>query len=194
MEQELAVLGGLDESNEDLRSSSQRRRWPLRVGIGVLVVALVVTGTGYYLSYRSAQDWSSTARQRAADLASTVRQRDALATQLTAAQDELNTTKSTLADTTTKYNQATDRIRSLANEKAQVGDQAALLAEAVALSSHVSTELNACVNNLQRLELLLVNFQSYDIDVVISLTEQINAGCNQAKSDNAALAQKLGSA
>jgi uncharacterized protein involved in exopolysaccharide biosynthesis len=71
------------------------------------------------------------------------RQRDDLDSQL-------QTTKEDLADTVRKYNKANDRIRSLANEKAQVGDQAAFLAETVALSNQVTIELDACVNDLKQ--------------------------------------------
>lgn len=59
------------------------------------------------------------------------------------------------------------------------------------LSQRVTTELDACVTQLQQLQVYLVDFQSYDVDSLISYARGVNEGCNLAKSDNADLAEKL---
>lgn len=194
-----ASLGWEQTVERDAAPVRPRRRWPYVVVIVVLVAAVAGAGTALVQSSRAAEGWRAVANQRAADLAVTRGQRDALGSQLSAANSQLSAAKgqlvaarSTLAETTAKFNSASARIRALAAEKAQVGDQAALLAESVALSKRVSAELDTCVNNLQQLESYLVDFQNYDTTSLVAFTSQINAGCDQARSDNATLVQQLG--
>lgn len=167
------------------------RRWVRTLSIAVLAIALVGVSAALVYSSRSAGAWRDTANRTAAELAAATQQRDAVAAQLKSAQASLASTRNELADTTDKYNAATDRIRSLANEKAQVGDEAALLAEAVALSQRVTTELDTCVTQLQQLQAYLVDYQSYDLESLISYARSVNSGCARARSDNAELAQRL---
>lgn len=174
-------------------SRRPRRAWPRTLLLVFLVLALVGVSTALAYSVRSAGAWRDDANLKAADLVSVRKQRDDLSAQLKSTQTTLASTRTQLADTTAKFNAASDRIRSLANEKAQVGDQAALLAEAVALSQRVSTELDTCVTQLQRLQGYLVDFQSYDLEALIAYARGVNDGCDRAKSDNAALAAKLDS-
>jgi septal ring factor EnvC (AmiA/AmiB activator) len=169
-----------------------RSRRGLRVVIVLLSLALLVAAGGFVYSARSAQSWRDTAGRTANTLKSTQQQREAIKTQLAATEVQLDSTKKNLAGVTTKYNQATDRIRSLADEKAQVGDQAAILAETIALSRTVTQELDTCVNNLQALQGYLVNYQAYDSTSLIQYATDINGSCDSARSDNAALAKQLG--
>jgi chromosome segregation ATPase len=125
-------------------------------------------------------------------LQSTRQQSESFKAQLAATQAQLDRTKKNLAGVTTQYNQATDRIRSLADEKAQVGDKAAILAETIALSRTVTQELDTCVNNLVALQGYLINYQAYDSTSLIQYATDINSSCDSARSDNAALAKQLG--
>jgi Tfp pilus assembly protein PilO len=169
-----------------------RSRRGLRVVIVLLSLALLVAAGGFVYSARSAQSWRDTAGRTENTLKSTQQQREAVKTQLAATEVQLDSTKKNLAGVTTQFNQATDRIRSLADEKAQVGDQAAYLAETIALSRTVTQELDQCVTNLQSLESYLVNSQAYDAASLMKYTTDINGFCDQARSDNAALAKQLG--
>jgi len=170
-----------------------RSRRGLRVVIVLLSLALIVAAGGFAYSTHSAQSWRGTAGKTANTLEATQRDREAIKTQLAATQVQLDGTKKDLAGVTTQYNQATDRIRSLADEKAQVGDQAAYLAETVVLSDRVTQELDTCVSDLQSLEGYLVNYQAYDSTSLIQYATDINSSCDSARSDNAALAKRLGS-
>ena len=169
-----------------------RSRRGLRVVIVLLTLALFVAAGGFAYSTHVAQSWRDTAGKTANTLEATRQEREAIKAQLAATQIQLDGIKKNLASVTTQYNQATDRIRSLADEKAQVGDQAAILAETIALSRAVTQELDTCVNDLQSLEGYLVNFQAYDSASLIQYATDINNSCDQARTDNAALASQLG--
>ena len=158
----------------------------------LLTVLLAVSAVALWETYASGRGWEKTATQRASQLQAMTVQKDQLTAQLTAAQHDLASTKATLAERTAQYNAASARIRSLADEKAQVGDKAAALAEAVVLSKQVSAELDTCVNSLEQLQGYLVNFASYDVTWLATYAGEVNGGCDKARADNAELAQALG--
>ena len=55
-----------------------------------------------------------------------------------------------------------------------------------------TTELDTCVDRLQQLQVYLVDFESYDLEQLMSFARETNDGCNDAQADNAALAAALG--
>ncbi len=150
----------------------------LAIMVGILAALLVYSNS-------SASAWQADAQKQSAALAAMTAERDARVT-------ELGEVKSKLDTTTGNFNQAAARIRALADEKAQVGDQAAILAEVTALSQSVTAELDACVNQLQQLQGYLINFDSYSADAVVTVLQEVNDGCNTAQDDNAALAKMIG--
>jgi septal ring factor EnvC (AmiA/AmiB activator) len=171
------------------------RRWPFILAIVVLLIVAAGMGAGFAYSNSSAQAWRESSTQAASDLASTrqdltsvTQERD----QLRGVRDELTRTQSSLADMTSKFNAVSDRIRSLSNEKAQIGDQAALMTEFLAMSHQVTQEMDQCISALQTLEGYLVNYRSYDSVSLGNYTQGINKGCNQARADSDALSKKLG--
>jgi small-conductance mechanosensitive channel len=184
---DIEQLPNRDLADRDLDSDNPpHRRWLwLTLVAGVAIVATVL---GVLLAYSnsSASAWQREAQQKSADLAAMTSERNARVA-------ELRTMKAELATTTVKYNDAAARIRALADEKAQVGDQAAALAEATALSQTVTTELDTCVEQLQQLQGYLINFDSYNADAVVTVLQEVNAGCNGAQEDNAALAKMIAS-
>jgi septal ring factor EnvC (AmiA/AmiB activator) len=181
------------------------RRWPFIVSIVVLALVAAGLGAGFAYSTYSAQKWQSTANKTSDDLAKTsndlaamTKQRDTFKSDAQGLQNrlddvniELTETQNKLAGVTTDYNTATDRVRSLANEKAQAGDDAAYFATLVSMSQGVTEEMDACISDLQKLQTYLVDFSSYDPDDVITYARQINDGCNKARADSDALSQKL---
>jgi len=181
-------------SSQPENPRARGRRWPFVLTIVVLSMLAAGMGTGFAYSNSSAQAWRESSTQAASDLAST---RQGLASvtqerdQLLGVRDELTRNQSSLADMTSKYNAASDRIRSLSNEKAQVGDQAALMAGFVATSHQVTQEMDQCISALQTLEGYLVNARSYDSVSLGNYTQGINKGCNQARADSDALSKKL---
>lgn len=170
-----------------------RRLWPYALAAGTLVVALTGVTAALVYSVHSANAWRDSSNQKAAELASTRKQRDELDARLKSVEGNLAFTQTKLADTTAKFNEASDRIRSLANEKAQVGDAAAELAEAVVLSRRVTLELNSCVTQLQELQVYIVNYESYDWNSLVAYAQGVNDDCSRAKADNATLAARLDS-
>lgn len=176
-------------------AKSRRGLWLV---IGLLSLALLVTAGGFAYSAHSAQSWRDTADRTASELNSTRQQREDFKAQLAASRVQLASTEGDLASVTTKlneattnYNRATDRIRSLANEKAQVGDQAAILAETVVLSDRVTKELDTCVSDLQTFSSYLIQYQGQDMTNLLGFAGRVDTDCNLAKSDNAVLAQRL---
>ncbi|WP_087874509.1 hypothetical protein [Arthrobacter globiformis] len=181
------------------------RRWPFIVSIVVLALVAAGLGAGFTYSTYSAQEWRSTATKTADDLSKTsddlsamTEQRDGfksdaqdLQNRLDDLNSELTETQNKLAGVTTDYNTATDRVRSLADEKAQAGDDAAYMATLVAMSQGVTAEMDTCISDLQELQTYLVDLSSYDLDDVITYARQINDGCNKARADSDALSQKL---
>lgn len=187
--------GSIEERSSQPESPPARgRRWPFVVIIVVLSILAAGAGAGFAYSNSSAQAWRESSTQAASDLAST---KKALASatlerdQLLGVRDELTRTQSSLADMTSKYNAASDRIRSLSNEKAQVGDQAALMTGFVATSHQVTQEMDQCISALQTLEGYLVNSRSYDSVSLGNYTQSINTGCSQARADSDALSKQL---
>ena len=169
----------------------QRRRWPFVVAIVVLLLLCAALGAGVVYETNAAKQWRDIASNTAEDLTSMTQQRDAVNGQFASAQSQLSTSQKSLSDVTAQYNTASDRIRSLSNEKAQVGDKAALLAELVGLSKTVTGEMDTCISSLQSLEVYLVDFQSYDATSLTSYVRSVNAFCNQARADSDALSRKL---
>lgn len=160
------------------------RRWPFLVSILVLCLIAATLGVGFAYSNYSAQEWRTSANQSAQDLTAMTNQRDDLIGQTQELQTQLGTM-------TAQYNTATDRIRSLSNEKAQIGDNAAYLATLVAISQRVTSEMNACINDLQILQTYMVNYSSYDFTSLMSYARQVGSVCNQARADSEALSRKL---
>jgi hypothetical protein len=174
----------LADPGEESNHPAQRRKWlrlavtaALAITAGVLAALLIYTNS-------SASAWQVEAANKSAALASMTSERDARVT-------ELGNVKAELDTTTEKYNEAAARIRALADEKAQVGRQAAILAEVTALSQDVTTELDTCVDQLQQLQGYLINFNSYNADAVVTALQAVNDGCNAAQDDNAALAKMI---
>jgi hypothetical protein len=178
---ELQVLA----SRERVLAPQQHlRRWPFVVSIVALCVIAAGLGVGFAYSTNSAQDWRASANTSAQDLAAMTKQRDGLKVQAGDLQTKLS-------DMTTQFNTATDRIRSLSNEKAQAGDDAAFLATLVAMSQKVTVGMDSCIKDLQKLQTYLVNSASYDTTSLISYARQINSGCDQVRADSDALSKKL---
>lgn len=181
------------------------RRWPFIVAIVVLALVAAGLGAAFAYSTYSAQEWRSTANKTSDDLAKTsndlasmTKQRDSfksnaqdLQNQLDDANSQLTETQQKLAGVTTDYNTASDRVRSLADEKAQAGDAAAYMQTLVSMSQGVTSEMDTCISDLQKLQTYLVDFSSYDPDALISYARQVNDGCNKARADSEALSKKL---
>jgi septal ring factor EnvC (AmiA/AmiB activator) len=181
------------------------RRWPFIVSIVILALVAAGLGAAFAYSTYSAQEWRSTANKtsddlakKSDDLAAMTKQRDSFKSDAQDLQNRLDDVNSQLAETqnnltgvTTDYNTATERVRSLADEKAQAGDDAAYMGTLVAMSQGVTEEMDICISDLQKLQTYLVDFSSYDPDDLITYARQINDGCNKARADSDALSKKL---
>jgi hypothetical protein len=163
----------------------------LRAVIFVLSVALLGLGAGLAYSSSSARAWHDTAVSSATQLGAAQRQRDDVRAQLASTQSQLVATKQELSELAAQPGVATDPVPPLAGGPAQVGDQAAYLAETVALSDRASQELGTCVTEVQTFSSYLIQYQGQDKTNLLDFARQVNTDCTLAKTDNATLAQRL---
>lgn len=167
------------------------RRWPYIATIVVLAAGILALGAGYVYSTNSAEQWRTTSEKTSRDIDSMTSDRDSLAQKNTTLTSQLDDKTSKLGDTTTQLNSANDRIRSLANEKAQVGDNAAMLAELVAASQTVSGEMATCIHEHQNYETYLGGPRPYDQVSVLSRLQSLNSVCAVAYKDSDSLTRTI---
>jgi septal ring factor EnvC (AmiA/AmiB activator) len=181
----LDELHGFASQEAVLAPQRYSRRWPFVVSIVVLCLVAAGLGAGFAYSTNSAQEWRTSANKSAQDLAAMTTQRDGLKVQAGDLQTKLS-------DMTTQFNTATDRIRSLSNEKAQIGDQAASLATLVVMSQQVTKEMDLCISDQQKFMSYLANYRPSDYASAMNSARQADTDCNRARADSSALSRTLG--
>ena len=183
----------------------QPKRWPLTAFAVIVFLVAAVLAVGYTYSTHSAQEWQATAESSAKKLGVVSAERDDLESEVADLETEVAGLKSEVADLqkksddlqshseelTSGLDSATERIRSLADEKAQVGDLAAWQADALRLSESVTTQMDTCIADLQELQTYLVDFMSYEPDSLLKYIQDINDGCDEARRGSADLSTKL---
>ena len=169
-----------------------RRRFPIWPTVAVLaLLGCGALGAGLMYANSSADQWRVRSHQSEAARAETQLELDGSRIQAEKLQTDLAKTQAALTGVTKDYNEAAARIRSLANEKAQVGDTLAEVQQITALSQQVSTKLDACINNLRTLQGYVVSLDSYNLDEVIAFATEVNRSCNEAQRLNAALSDVI---
>src|SRR5690606_22117104 len=134
----------------------------------------------YVYSNNSAREWQVRAEQLSAELGEMTGQRQQVQGLLDTSQAALAETKAALEEVTEQYDAASERIRDLADEKAQAADTVGALGSAVERSRNVALQLDQCVAGLQELQDYLIDIDRYDISVVLGVAEEINEGCDEA--------------
>ncbi|WP_347350986.1 hypothetical protein [Intrasporangium sp.] len=172
------------------------RRWPTRLAWALVAVCLASLGTlgyGYQRSLDSSRDWKALADSTTVALEATRTDLDRTSETLTRtklALDEtrkaLDETKGSLSAVAGQYDEASERIRELADEKAKVGDEAGLLATAVAQAARLQDQLDTCVTGLRNLQAYLVAPDSPDPAALAAVVAQVNAGCDEAQNQSRA--------
>ena len=152
------------------------------VTTGLLVLALGASSAAYVYSNNAAREWQVRAEQVSGELADMTAQRRQVQDLLDASQSALAETKSALEAVTEEYNDAANRIRDLADEKARAADTVGVLGSAVDRSRNVAVQLDQCVAGLQELQDYLIDIDNYDISVVLGVAEEINRGCDRAQA------------
>lgn len=163
-----------------------RRRSPVLVALTVfLFVALLATAALAAYLWRTTDEWRAEADRVTTVATDVAAERDDLAADLDQAQRDLEATEEQLR-------QVQDRLLSLAEERAQTGDELEairLLANNVA---RVAGELEACVRSQEQLIGVLEEVELYDPDSVAQGTEQISAACADALAGSEELKRELG--
>lgn len=176
-----------DEDAEAKPALQRPRRWPYVATIVVLAVGLLTLGAGYFYSTNSAEQWRASSDKAARDLDYMKAVRDDLTQKNTTLASQLGDTTKQLNDATTQLSSSNDRIRSLANEKAQIGDTAAVLTTLVANSQKVTSETAACIHQHQDLESFLSGPRPYDHAAWQSRSTSVDSVCEVAYKDATSL-------
>jgi chromosome segregation ATPase len=166
-------------------------RAPVRRGSRVLAVVLVATiAVGAYLWLttvrwqRSSAEWEEKAHGYAEEVASLRMQLDGATSELEAARDQLST--------------ATARIRDLANEKAQLGDENVASQQYLdyqtqvsAAAATVASALGQCVSGQEQLVGYLKEADQYEAADLRRYEQQVGSLCADAEQANDALQREL---
>ncbi|WP_457253126.1 hypothetical protein [Pedococcus sp. P5_B7] len=181
------------EARPEPPSQGPNRRWfPIWPSVAVLaVLGCAGLSGGVVYANNSADQWQARASQNEEARARTQGELDLSRAEADRLQTNLTKTQGSLSAVTKDYNDATARIRALANEKAQVGDTLAQVQQITALSQQVSSKLDTCINNLRTLQGYVVNLDSYDIDDVIAYATEVNRSCDEAQNLNATLSDVI---
>lgn len=163
-----------------------RRNSRLLVGYTVLVtVALLgVGGLAAYL-WHTTDEWRSEAERReviATDLAD---QRDELAGELDQIERDLRATEEQLLE-------VQDRLLTLAEERAQTGDELELTRMVAQDVADVAAELRSCVQGQDALIGVLEQPELYDPEAVNQVVEEVRTACAEALQRSQELQERLG--
>lgn len=196
---------GHSSGDEAIEPTARRprppRRWPTILAwtlVALCVISLGVLGYGYKQSLDSSRDWKALADSTTTELESSRVQLDRTTETLTKTKSALDDTRKALDETkgnlkevAGQYNDASERIRQLASEKAKVGDQAGMLSTAVEQAGRLQEQLDACVIGLRDLQTYLVNAGDYDAESLAKLVAQVNSGCDEAQTQSKAFQEWL---
>lgn len=163
------------------------RRWPYVATIVVLAVGLLTFGAGYFYSTNSAEQWRASSDKAARDLDYMKAVRDDLTQKNSTLASQLADTTKQLNDATKQLSSSNERVRSLANEKAQIGDTAAVLTTLVANSQKVTSETAVCIHAHQDLESFLGGPRPYDHAAWQSRSTSVDSVCEVAYKDATSL-------
>ena len=166
-------------------------RAPGRRGSRVLAVVLVATiAVGAYLWLttvrwqRNSAEWEEKAHGYAEEVATLRMQLDGANSELEAVRDQLST--------------ATARIKDLANEKAQLGDENVVSQQYLdyqtqvsAAAATVASALGQCVSGQEQLVGYLKEADQYEAADLRRYEQQVGSLCADAEQANAALQQEL---
>lgn len=167
----------------------RHRRRPVAVAVlsALLVVALAIASYLYVATTAYADraaEWESVARDTGEDLAQERVTLEGTMAELEAVREQLSTAQA--------------RITELANEKAQLGDDAEAQRQLTDYQARVSeaagtvaSALNQCVDGQNRLIGYLENAESYDPEDLARFRAEVDALCQSATDANLALQQEL---
>ncbi|MDR0483183.1 MAG: hypothetical protein LBH13_08565 [Cellulomonadaceae bacterium] len=165
------------------------------VALSVITAAALALGTYFWYAADRWHDdsvaWQAKAHSHASDVSN-------LQTQLNTAETNLADAKASLEESNAQLTTATDRITSLANEKAQAGDQAATNQQLLdyqksvsTAASEVSSSLEACIAGQTQLIDALKDPGRYTDTSVAAFTTQLNTLCQRAKDANTQLQRQV---
>ncbi|MCA5893112.1 hypothetical protein LEP48_07050 [Isoptericola sp. NEAU-Y5] len=164
----------------------RRRALPLVLAL-LLVASLALGGYLWLTTVRWQGDsaaWESEARGYADQVASLQAELDATGAELVAAREQLAT--------------ATERIRGLANEKAQLGDENVASQQYLDYQTRVSeaaaavaTALNQCIDAQSQLIGYLEDRDAYDADDLERFAGDVEGLCQQADDAHSELQKEL---
>jgi hypothetical protein len=100
--------------------------------------------------------------------------------------------KDSLANTTSRLEEASAKVKTLTEEKAKMLDKGTFIPAALAMSDQLVQELNTCIGHVQGLRGSLAQ-EGVEPAIVMARAAEVDGSCDQAKADSAAFQSWLGS-
>lgn len=176
--------GGTPVSYLKQTQTAPRKRRFTEVALLPLSISLILALGGLTYTTYAGVGWKSRTANLRTVLNSVTAERDQLINENTAVRSQFEATATELSD-------ANDRIRALANEKAQVGDEAAVLSLVLKRSAILTQHVEVCIADLQNLQVYLVNHDFYASEDLLTIVRNVNSQCDRVRAANAALAESL---
>lgn len=173
-----------DDATRQLNVVRRRPRWLIGYAVLVTIALLGACGVGAYLWYAT-DEWRSEAEHRQALATDLADQRDELAAELDQAQRDLSATEEQLLE-------LQNRLLTLAEERAQTGDELELTRMIAQDVAGVAADLQSCVQGQDTLIGVLEQPELYDPEAVDQVVEEVRTACNEALQRSEQLQQRLG--
>lgn len=173
-----------DATHGRTRQRPRRSRGLIALTILLTLALAAAAALAAYL-WRTTDEWRAETERVTALANQTATERDELSAELDQAQRDLDASDAQLRE-------VQDRLLSLADERAQTGDElelTRLIAQDVAT---VANQLEACVRNQERLIEVLEEIENYDPEEVEQGAAEIGAACQDALSSSEELRLQLG--
>ena len=162
-----------------------RRPWAWIALTTLLLLGLAGSSALAAYLWQTTTAWQSETERVEAVAADLQGERDELAA-------ELEQSTRDLAATDQQLREAQDRIRELAEEKAQTADEREVARLLVTSVADVATQLETCVRGQDQLITALSDLEAYDPESVVQYAESVRAACTQALRGNEELQRIVG--
>lgn len=173
-----------DDATQHPTVVRRRPRWLVAYALLVTLALLGVAGLAAYLWYTT-DEWRAEAEHRETLATDLAEQRDELAAELDQAQRDLSATEEQLLE-------VQDRLLTLAEERAQTGDELELTRMVAEDVAGVAVELQSCVQGQDTLIGVLEEPELYDPEAVDEVVEEVRTACDEALQRSEELQQRLG--
>jgi Skp family chaperone for outer membrane proteins len=166
------------------RPRARRSRGLIALAV-ILGLALVAAAALIAYLWRTTDEWRAESDRLVSVANEIAGERDTLTAELDQAQRDLEASDAQLRE-------VQDRLLSLADERAQTGDELAMTQQFAQDVADVANQLESCVRGQEQLIEVLEEVERYDPESVAEGAEEISDACDQALSSSENLRRQLG--